>query len=160
MTSRTLTKACPSNSGSSRKGFVWFNLQMVKTDKKAVRLKGTNPQVPSSPRLAESCGFMVHRAAQSSCGDASDPALPASLTLKFSHLTSPLLPRGLWEPPDPQPWFSAPVWWPRGRQGAPSTWFPCMDGSKQMSSQAGHARGPWCLRTRWEGLPCPTPPAV
>ena len=160
MTSWTLTKACPSNSGSSRKGFVWFNLQMDKTDEKAVRLKGTNPQVPSSPRLAERCGFMVHRAPQSSCGDASDPALPASLTLKFSHLTSPLLPRGLWEPPDPQPWFSAPVWWPRGRQGAPSTWFPYMDGSKQTSSQAGHARGPWSLRTRWEGLPCPTPPAV
>ena len=91
MTSWTLNKACPGNSGSLRKAFVRFNLQMVKTDEKAVRLKGTNPHVPSSPRPAESCGFMVHRAAQSSCGDASDSAPPASLTLKFSHLTPPPL---------------------------------------------------------------------
>ena len=148
MTSWTLTKACPGNSGSLRKAFVRFNLQMVKTDEKAVRLKGTNPHVPSSPMPAESCGFMVHRAAQSSCGDASDSALPASLTLKFSQLTSPPSSGSLGASrssalvlTDRTQSQKPPVWWPWGIQGAPSTCLPCMDGSKQTSSQAGHARG-------------------
>lgn len=83
MTSQTLTKAHPDNPGSSRKGFMGFKLQMVKTDEKVVWLKGTNPQVPSSLRPAEGCGFTVHGAAQSSCGDASDPALPLHPVSKF-----------------------------------------------------------------------------
>ena len=33
------------------------------------------------------------------------------------------------------------MWWPWGIQGAPSICLPCMDGSKQTSSQAGHTRG-------------------
>lgn len=89
---------------------------------------------------------MVHRAAQSSCGDASDPALPASLTLKFSHLTSPPLPRGLWEPPDPQPWFSLTGLRARsllcgGRGVYRVLPAPVSPAWMAPSRQAGHARG-------------------
>lgn len=92
-------------------------------EEKVVWLKGTNPQVLSSLGAAESCGFMVHGTAQSSSGDASDPACllcPVSKCLAYH----PPLPWGLPEPPDSsEPVFAEqtqsqepPVWQWRGTQ--------------------------------------------
>lgn len=73
-----------------------FNLQMVKMEEKVMCLKGTNPEVPSSLGAAESCGFMVHGPAQSSSGDASDPACVLHVVSNFLvyHPPSPLGPPG------------------------------------------------------------------
>lgn len=53
-------------------------------------LHGSKRQLPSSLGAAKRCGFMARGTAQSSCGDASGPVLPASPSLEFSHVTSPL----------------------------------------------------------------------
>lgn len=103
-----------------------------------MRLKGTNPQVPSSPRLAESWFHGPQSLAESSCGDASDPALPASLTLKFSHLTSPFFLGGSGSLRC-QPWFSAPVWWPRGEPGCSQHLVP-LHGRLQADEQPSWPR--------------------
>lgn len=94
-----ITQAHTDNSGSSEESYMGLYLEMVKMEEKVMWLKGTNPQVPSSLGAEESCGFMVHGAAQSSSGDASDPACllcPVSNFLVYP----PPSPGGLPEPPD------------------------------------------------------------